>query len=224
MLTEDDTFKTVVAPSFRPDKALNIDKQGWREYIHNLSKVSGIEIKDLQTLKKALSARIDYFDKCGCRASDHGLDRMVYYEGKEDKINELILKGLAGEVVDTYEAEALKTELLVHCASEYARRGWVMQLHYNCIRNPNTKMFSNLGADTGFDCIGPDNGSRKLAYLLDRINMMGCLPKTIIYSLDPSDNAFIDTLIGAFQGNESPGKIQHGSAWWFNDNKQGMRE
>ena len=149
---------------------------------------------------------------------------MVYYEGKEDKINELILKGLAGEVVDTYEAEALKTELLVHCASEYARRGWVMQLHYNCMRNPNTKMFSNLGADTGFDCIGPDNGSRKLAYLLDRINTMGCLPKTIIYSLDPSDNAFIDTLIGAFQSNEIPGNIQHGSAWWFNDNKQGMRE
>ena len=92
------------------------------------------------------------------------------------------------------------------------------------MRNPNTKAFETLGADTGFDCIGPDNGSRKLAKLLDRLNNSGNLPKTIIYSLDPSDNQFIDTLIGAFQGTEIEGKIQHGSAWWFNDNKQGMRD
>ena len=224
LIAEDNTIDTVVAPSFRPDKALNIDKAGWKEYILKLSQVSGIEICDLASLKSALSRRIDYFAACGCRASDHGLDRMVYAVDSEENINKLIGRGLAGECVSADEAEALKTELLVHCAAEYTRVGFVMQLHYNCIRNPNSKAFATLGADMGFDCIGPDNGSRKLALLLDRLNSNDVLPKTVIYSLDATDNAFIDTIIGAFQGTEIAGKIQHGSAWWFNDNKQGMRD
>ena len=224
LLAEDKTFGTVVSPSFRPDKAFNIDKADWKEYIEKLSRVSGIEIKDLDSLKEALSVRIDYFAKMGCRASDHGLDRMVYAEADKKELDKIIARGLAGKEISSDEAEALKTELLVFCAEEYVRLGWVMQLHYNCMRNPNSKMFSVLGADTGFDCIGPDNGSRKLASLLDRLNSSDSMPKTIIYSLDASDNAFIDTLIGAFQGTEIAGKLQHGSAWWFNDNKQGMRD
>ena len=92
------------------------------------------------------------------------------------------------------------------------------------MRNPNTKMFEQLGADVGFDTIGANNGSHKLAKVLDRLFYEGALPKTIIYSLDPGDNASIDTIIGAFQGTEADGKIQHGRAWWFNDNKQGMRD
>ena len=224
LIAADPSFDVRVAPSFRPDKALNIDKVGWKDYIVTLSKVAETEIVDLDSLKKALSARIEYFDACGCRASDHGLDRMIYATATESEINAVIARGLAGEVVDTCEAEALKTSLLVHCAREYKRLGWAMQLHYNCMRNPNSKMFSLLGADKGFDCIGPENGSRRLAALLDRLYREESLPKTIIYSLDASDNAFIDTLIGAFQGTEIAGKIQHGSAWWFNDNKQGMRD
>ncbi len=224
LLATDESFDTVVAPSFRPDKAFNIDKDGWREYIAKLSEVSGVEIHDLATLKEALRLRIEFFAQNGCRASDHGLDRMVYAEATEECLNRLIERGLSGEKIGADEAEALKTELLVFCAGEYFRLGWVMQLHYNCIRNPNSKMLAELGPDTGFDCIGPDNGSRKLASLLDRMNLTASLPKTIIYSLDASDNAFIDTLIGAFQGTEIAGKLQHGSAWWFNDNKQGMRD
>ena len=224
LLANDDSFDTVVAPSFRPDRALNIDKAGWKEYIKTLSEVSGVEISDLATLKAALGKRLEFFSENGCRASDHGLDRMVYAEASEEEINALISRGLAGECISADEAEALKTELLVFCANEYARIGWVMQLHYNCLRNPNSKMFKALGADTGFDCIGPNNGAQKLAKLLDRLNSQNSLPKTIIYSLDASDNAFIDTLIGAFQGTECQGKLQHGSAWWFNDNKQGMRD
>ncbi|MBR6679630.1 MAG: glucuronate isomerase [Clostridia bacterium] len=224
LLAGDDSFDTVVAPSFRPDKAFNIDKAGWKEYIEKLSEVSGVQITDLATLKSALSSRIEYFDAHGCRASDHGLDQMVYAETDMADLDIIIEKGIAGEAVNKFEAEALKTELLAFCASEYVRLGWVMQLHYNCMRNPNSKMFAELGPDTGFDCIGPNNGSRKLGALLDRLNGNGCLPKTIIYSLDANDNAFIDTLIGAFQGTEIAGKLQHGSAWWFNDNKQGMRD
>ena len=224
LLAADESFHTVVAPSFRPDKALNIDKAGWREYIARLAQVSNTEISDLDSLKRALSVRIEYFAENGCRASDHGLDRMVYAEADTETINRLIARGLAGEIISPDEAEPLKTELLAHCAAEYVRLGWVMQLHYNCMRNPNGAMFEKLGPDTGFDCIGPHNGSRKLAALLDRLYRANSLPKTILYSLDASDNAFIDTLIGAFQGTEIPGKIQHGSAWWFNDNKQGMRD
>ena len=224
LIAEDDSFDTVVAPSFRPDKALNIDKAGWREYVAKLSEVSGIEICNLETLKRALSGRIEYFDAHGCRASDHGLDFMIYAEASAEELDALIGRGVIGEKISTAEAEALKTELLLHCAREYARLGWVMQLHYNCMRNPNTKMFEQLGADVGFDTIGANNGSHKLARVLDRLFYEGALPKTIIYSLDPGDNASIDTIIGAFQGTEAEGKIQHGSAWWFNDNKQGMRD
>ena len=223
LIANDSSFKTIVAPSFRPDKAFNIDKAGWKEYILNLSQVSGVDICNLTSLKNALSNRIEYFANHGCRASDHGLDRMVYNKLEDKQLDQIIKNGLAGKSVTEQEAEALKTELLVHCATEYVKRGWVMQLHYNCIRNPNTKMLNTLGPDTGFDCIGPNNGSQKLAHLLDRLNTNNCLPKTIIYSLDETDNSFIDTIIGSFQGTEAQGKLQHGSAWWFNDHKQGMR-
>ena len=223
-LAEDDSIKTTVAPSFRPDKALNIDKDGWLQYIGQLSMVTGIKIDTVERLKSALTDRIEFFHANGCKASDHGLDRMIFAVGTADENNTVMQRGLNGEKVTADEAEAFKTELLIHCAKEYARLGWVMQLHYNCIRNPNSVMFEKLGPDTGFDCIGPDNGSAKLAKLLDVLNADGSLPKTILYSLDSSDNAFLDTLIGSFQGTEVAGKIQHGSAWWFNDNKQGMRE
>lgn len=223
-LAEDKTMKTVVAPSFRPDKALNIDKAGWKEYIEKLSCVSGIQIDGLDALEAALHSRIEHFRAHGCKASDHGLDRTVYREADRSTVDAIIKKGLAGEAVSMEEAEMLKTTLLVFCAKEYARLGWVMQLHYNCLRNPNTAMFRKLGPDTGFDIVGPHNGSAELAKLLDALYMENALPKTILYSLDSADNTFLDTILGAFQGTEIPGKIQHGSAWWFNDNKQGMRD
>ena len=223
-IAEDESFKTTVAPSFRPDKALNIDKPGWTEYIEKLSEVSETKISDFASLKAVLKSRMDYFNEHGCKASDHGLDHMVYEDFSEPELDFIIKKGLEHKEVSKKEASMLKTALLVFCAGEYVRLGWVMQIHYNCLRNPNTEMFSKIGPDTGFDCIGPENGSTALARLLDRLNSEKSLPKTVLYSLDPSDNAFLDTLIGSFQGTEVPGKLQHGSAWWFNDNKQGMRD
>ena len=223
-IAADGSFKTIVAPSFRPDKALNIDKAGWAEYIANLSEVSGIEIRDYASLESALSKRIDYFSKHGCKASDHGLDHIFFAPADRDMLDDIIQKGLEHDKVTASEAAMLKTALLVFCAKEYVRHGWVMQIHYNCLRNPNTEMFNKIGPDTGFDCIGPQNGSEALAKLLDKLNSEKSLPKTVLYSLDAGDNAFLDTLIGSFQGTEVPGKLQHGSAWWFNDNKQGMRD
>jgi len=222
-LAKDKEFKVTVAPSFRPDKALNVDKDGWAEYIEKLSTVSGVEIKDLASLKQALANRIEYFYANGCKASDHGLDKAVYVKLSENELNAIMQKGFKKKSVSILEGDALRTELLIFCAKEYYKRGMVMQIHYNCLRNPNKKMLEKIGVDTGFDCMGP-NSSNPLAELLNELNYEDSLPKTILYSLDPSDNEFLDVLIGAFQGTEAKGKIQHGSAWWFNDNKQGMQD
>lgn len=223
-LAEDATMKTVVAPSFRPDKALNIDKAGWKDYIAALSAAAEIGIDSLDTLEEALRRRMAHFTAHGCRASDHGLDYMFYREGTREEADAILKKGLCGESVTREEAELLKTQLLLFCGAEYNRMGWVMQIHYNCLRNPNTAMFQKLGPDTGYDCIGPMGGAGELAKFLDALNLGDNLPRTILYSLDPADNTFLDTLIGSFQGSEIAGRMQHGSAWWFNDNKQGMRD
>ncbi len=222
LIAADPSIDTAVAPSFRPDRAVNINKVGFAEYINRLSGISGVDISDFKSLKAALGARIAYFASNGCRASDHGLDRMVYREATDGELTEILQKALAGESVSEEETEAYKTALVFFCAKEYARLGWVMQLHYNCLRNPNTLMLERLGPDTGFDCIGPNDGTRKLASLLDALYKENALPKTVVYSLDAGDNAAIDTVIGAFQGTEAKGKLQHGSAWWFNDTKDGM--
>ena len=224
LIKEEGKLKATVAPSFRPDKALNIDKAGWREYIDTLSQVAQIKIDGIENLKAALKSRIEFFNEKGCRASDHGLDRMVYAEADTKEVDKILKAGLKGKAVSADDAEKLKTHLLLFCAAEYNRLGWVMQLHYNCMRNPNSAMFSKLGPDSGFDCIGPNNNSAKLAKIMDALYKADALPRTIIYSLDGSDNAFIDTLIGSFQGAGVQGKIQHGSAWWFNDTLQGMRD
>ena len=224
LIAEDSDIDTVVSPSFRPDKAFNIHKEGWNKYIEVLSDVADVAIDSMATLKQALLKRIDYFDAHGCKASDHGLDKIIFNDVQDIDLDAVIKKVFDGGFATNEEAEAFQTELLVFCAAEYKRRAWVMQLHYNCIRNPNSLMFDRLGADTGFDIIGPSNDSLKLTRLMDKLNREKALPKTILYSLDPTDNQFIDTLIGAFQGTEVPGMIQHGSAWWFNDNKQGMRD
>lgn len=221
-LAADATMKTKVAPSFRPDKALNIDKAGWREYLKTLGDVVGKEITTIEVLKEALGERIAFFDAHGCRASDHGLDRTACRIVSDAEVQAIMDKALGGEAVTADEADAFRTHLLLFCAAEYTRLGWVMQLHFNCLRNPNSRMFEKLGPDTGFDCIGPYNGTAGLVALLDAMYSADQLPRTILYSLDAADNATLDVILGSFQGTEVAGKLQHGSAWWFNDNKQGM--
>ncbi len=223
-LSEDPAMKTKVAPSFRPDKALNIEKAGWHEYLQRLGEAAGTSITTIETLKSVLADRIALFDAHGCRASDHGLDRISLQFVSDAEVQTIMDKALGGEAVTADEADAFRTHLLLFCAREYARLGWAMQLHFNALRNPNTQMFEKLGPDTGFDCIGPYNGITDLAKLLDTLQLTDELPRTILYSLDPSDNAALAVILGAFQGTEAAGKLQHGSAWWFNDNKQGMHD
>lgn len=223
LLAKDESFKTKVLPSFRPDKAVNIDKTGFTDYIKKLAQVSEIEISDVNGVKKALTKRLEFFCENGCAASDHGLDYMVYMPADSDRVNEIFKKAMHGDSITQSEADMYKTAILLHMGREYTRLGVVMQLHYGVQRNTNSRMFSSLGADTGFDCIRTSDCSCALAGFLNALDADGCLPKTIVYSLNPHDNEMIDTVIGSFQGTQAAGKIQHGSAWWFSDTEDGMR-
>lgn len=222
LLTEDKSFKTAVCPTFRPDKAVNIDKDGFADYIKKLSAAAEIDIKTVSDVKAALEKRLDYFCSLGCRATDHGLDYVVYDPASEETVNEIFKRALRGEKISQSEADRYKTELMLFLGEKIAEKGIVMQLHYGAQRNTNTVMFNKLGADTGFDCISVKNCGEALTGFLNALNVKGKLPKTIIYSLNPNDNELIDTVLGCFQGTEAQGKIQHGSAWWFGDTKSGM--
>ena len=161
---------------------------------------------------------------CGRLSADHGLDYVMFRPASDMAATAALRKARAGEPLTREEAEGYQTALLLHCAREYARLGWVMQLHFSCMRNPNTKILKTLGPDTGFDCMAVTDSCSATYRLLDTLEQEASLPRTVLYSLNPADNAWIDTLLGAFQSPEIPGKIQHGSAWWFNDHKAGMTE
>ncbi len=223
-IAEDTSFETKVVPSFRPDKAVNIEKAGFLEYINKLSQVCGYKIKTVADVKKALTDRLAFFCENGCKASDHGLDYAVYSLADEKTLNKILSRALKGGTVSQAEADAYKTHILLHLGKEYSKRDVVMQIHYGAIRNTNTKKFELLGPDTGFDCISTRACGDELVAFLNALETKNCLPKTVLYSLNPQDNAMLDTFLGAFQGTEVAGKIQHGSAWWFNDTKRGMEE
>ena len=223
-LAADPTMETKVCPSFRPDKAVNIHKETFVPYIHQLEKVVGYEFSCIKCVRKALSQRIAYFDDHGCRASDHGLDYVPYVEATDEELTAIFKKAMAGEPLTRREVDAYITDLLLHCAREYAKRGWAMQIHFSCLRNVNASMYAKLGPDTGFDTIAITDSGEPLTKVLSKLYSENALPKTILYSLNPGDNAQLGTFLGAFQGPEVPGKIQHGSGWWFNDTKTGMIE
>ncbi len=223
-IAEDKSFKTKVVPSYRPDKAVNIEKSGFCEYIAKLSAVVGYEIKTVADVKRALTERLQFFFENGCKASDHGLDYAVCSIRPEAELDRILKRALNGESITQAEADAYKTAILLALGKEYHKRDIVMQIHYGAIRNTNTKMFNRLGPDTGFDCISTRACGDELVAFLNALETEGCLPKTVLYSLNPQDNAMLDTFLGAFQGTETAGKLQHGSAWWFNDTKRGMEE
>lgn len=226
-IAEDKSFTVKVLPAWRPDKAVNIEKPEYKSYIELLGKTARTEIKDYTSLKEALKVRIAYFADHGCCIADHGLTDIPYKCSYTDaEINEIIKAALSGQTVSAENCNKYKLAIQVFLAGEYTKNGWVMQLHYGCKRNNNTRMFNRLGADTGYDAIlGSDNGAN-LADFLDACDLNGefasGLPKTILYSLNPNDNAVIETIMGCFQEVSAISKIQHGSAWWFNDNKSGM--
>ncbi|HIS30668.1 MAG TPA: glucuronate isomerase [Candidatus Limivivens intestinipullorum] len=223
-IKEDDSFEVQVLPAWRPDKAMNLEVPTYLEYLDKLSKVSGIQVKSFADLKEALKSRMDFFASMGCCVSDHALEYIMYAPASEEEIEAIFAKRLAGEAITKEEGLKFRTAYMLFVGTEYHKRGWVMQIHYGCKRDNNTGMFAKLGPDTGYDCINNYAPSAQTADFLNALNEMDAMPKTILYSLNPNDNAAIGSILGCFQDSAAIGKIQQGSAWWFNDHKAGMTE
>lgn len=221
-IAEDKTFDVQVLPAWRPEAAMKIAAPGFAGYIERLGRVADMEITTFGELKTALTKRMEFFNGMRCRISDHSLDYAMYVPASEAEIEDIFARALAGEEVSYEEELKYKTAFLLYAGKEYVRLGWAMQLHYGVKRDNNKKIYRCLGADAGIDCINNHTPSAQLADLLDALNEADALPRTILYSLNPTDNAVIGTVIGCFQDEGCAGKIQQGSAWWFNDNKQGI--
>ncbi|MDR0383696.1 MAG: glucuronate isomerase [Spirochaetaceae bacterium] len=217
---------TKALPSFRPDKALDIAGKGFAEYVAKLGKAAGKTITSLDDMLEALAARVDYFDKRGCRASDHDLEYAPFEPAEanwEKKAARAFDKAMSGISAGPREAELYKTFALCFLAGEYKKRGWAMQLHMSALRSINSAALAQLGPNTGFDVIHDHPVSAKLSRLLNEMHGRGGLPKTILYSLNPKDYYPLATIMGSFQ-SEVPGKMQLGSAWWFLDSRDGMEQ
>lgn len=223
-LREDKTFTVQVLPAWRPEAAMKIRDKGFSAYIRRLSAAAGERIDSFADLKKALNNRLAFFDAMGCRASDHSLDYAMYVPASEEKVEDIFAKALKGQELSYEEDLKYKTAFLLFIGKEYKKMGWVMQLHYGVKRDNNQKLLRSYGPNAGGDCIDSYTPSAQLADLLNALQEEDALPKTVLYSLNPIDNTAIGSVIGCFQNGEEPGYIQQGSAWWFNDNRQGMVE
>ena len=180
------------------------------------------QIDSFAALTEKLLERLDYFCSLGCRVSDHGMEAVPFAPATEEEIEAIFQRRLNGQLPDAREEKQFKTALLLRLGRAYAKRGLVMQLHFGVIRDNSRRVFKALGPDAGVDSIGDQPSIKELAAFLCALDETGELPKTILYSLNPNDNTAIETVMGAFQTGEAVGKMQHGSAWWFNDHKQGM--
>lgn len=212
-----------VRPTFRPDKAMAADDvAGLNEYIGKVEKVTDLSISDFDTYLKALKQRHDYFDKNGCRVSDHGLEQIYAEDYTDEEISKIFLKIRSNAVLTDLEVLKFKSAMLVHFAKWDHSKGWVQQFHLGALRNNNRRMLSILGPDTGWDSIGDFSQGRQLSKFLNGLDTSDQLAKTVIYNLNPADNELIATMIGNFNDGSVAGKVQFGSGWWFLDQKDGM--
>ncbi|MGN0397200.1 MAG: glucuronate isomerase [Candidatus Fimimorpha sp.] len=222
IIAADERFDVQVLPAWRPDKAMNLEKPDYADYLVKLGEAAEMEIKTFTDLKEALKKRLAFFDSMGCRASDHALEYVMYVPASDEELEAIFAKRVNGEPITREEELKFKTAFMVFVGKEYAHMGWAMQLHYGCKRDNNVTMYNKLGPDTGYDCINNYAPSSQTADFLNALISTNELPKTIIYSLNPNDDEAIGTILGCFQNSDAIGKIQQGSAWWFNDNKTGM--
>ncbi len=221
-IAADETFDVQVLPTWRPDRAVAMEKADFNAYIDRLSEVSGIDIQTVADLQKALEVRMEHFDAHGCKVSDHGLPYVMYKPASEKEVEAIFAKRRAGQMPTALEMDQYKTAMMLFFGRAYTRLNWTVQLHYGVKRDNCTRVFKKLGPDAGIDSIASTASIDEMIDFLDALDQTDELPRTIIYSLNPTDNAAIGTAIGCFQNSGAIGKIQHGSAWWFNDHKEGM--
>ena len=220
-----DGFEVAVLPAWRPDKAMMVEQPiTYNQYINQLASVSGIEINTFNDLMVALDKRHQYFHDNGCRLSDHGLDTAFAEDYTADEIDALFVKVRVGYRLTSKEILKFKSCMLYEFGRMDHSRGWTQQLHIGALRNNNTRLFNQLGPDTGFDSIGDKPVAEPLSKLLNRLDTENKLCKTVLYNLNPRDNELYATMIGNFQDGSVPGKIQYGSGWWFLDQKDGMEK
>ena len=224
LAAEEETNGFRVLPTFRPDGLMGIDKPGFAAYIVRLGAAAGVAVHDWESLVAAATARVDYFHAVGGRLADHGMNSFTFVPATPDELAGIVVRALAGEEVTPAEAEAYQTALTLALMAAYERLGWTLQLHMNVFRNANSRAFTALGPDTGFDSAGDQPGLvSQIARLLDAAAGEDALPKTILYSLDASQWMALATLMQSFQGGVRQ-RLQLGCAWWFYDAFDGMKE
>lgn len=221
-LANDPGFPVQVLPTFRPDRAIHLENEGFADYIKTLGKAAKMEIKDLDALKGALLKRAEFFKANECLLSDHAFGAPEFGPSAKSDAENGFKKALSGKPLSAKEISAFHTQVMVFLGGVYEQLGFAMQLHLGVVRSVNTAMFRLAGADTGFDAIGNDLSVESVIRLLDRMEQQNALPKTILYSLNPNDNDRLAVAAGCFQRGPAAGKIQLGAAWWFNDHRDGM--
>lgn len=218
-----DGFEIKVLPTWRPDKAMAVEKpQDFRNYVEQLSKVSGITISTFTDLLAALRNRHDYFAEAGCKLSDHGIEHFYAEDFTGQEIDNIFNKVYGGKELTSEERAKFKSAILYEGAIMDWEKGWTQQFHFGVIRNNSTRLFNRVGADAGGDSIADFSQGLSMAKFLNRLDIHNKLAKTILYNLNPRDNDLVATMIGNFQDGTIAGKIQFGSGWWFLDQKNGM--
>lgn len=224
LLNQDETFKPLIAPTFRPDGALNIESASFHAWLDKLENVTAINIRNLDGFLDALKQRVDYFHEHGGRASDHDIRKLNYEEISKEAAADIFSKRLKDEPISDVEIDHYRAFMLKELGKMYADKQWVMQLHMGALRNTNTKMKNRLGSDTGFDSVGETSFAEGLSRFLDALDQEDSLPRTVLFNLNPKDNAVLAGMMGNYYEEGVPGKIQFGSGWWFNDHIDGMEK
>lgn len=220
-----DGFEVAVLPAWRPDKAMMVeDADFFNDYVDQLAEVANVEIDSFDAFLVAIEKRHQFFHDNGCRLSDHGLETAYAEDYTEDEINAIFDKIRSGNELNGGEILKFKSAMLYEFGIMDHAKGWTQQYHFGAIRNNSTRLFNQLGPDTGFDSIGDFPIAEPLSKFLDKLDMENKLAKTILYNLNPSDNEIYATMLGNFQDGTVPGKLQYGSAWWFLDQKDGMEK
>ena len=216
-------FTVKVLPAFRPDKALGVESpRDFNKWVGRLEASTGLAIKSFDSFLEAIRRRHDFFHQAGCRLSDHGIEH-PYAQGFTLKdVRKVFEKARQGRKPTPSETLKYKSAVMLELARMDAERGWTQQFHFGALRNVNSKAMATLGPDTGYDTIGDFEMARALARFLDGLEREGRLAKTILYVMNSRDNEVVATAIGCFQDGSLPGKMQFGSAWWFNDQKDGI--
>lgn len=224
-VADDKSFDVQVLPTFRPDKAMAVENTtAFNEYVNKLGEITNINIEGYPSFIEALRSRHDFFHDMGCRLSDHGLETAYGEDFTESEITSIFDEIRNGNDLNSEEIAKFKSCMLYQFGVMNSEKNWTMQLHFGAMRNNNSRLFKNLGPDTGFDSIGDFELGRPLSRLLDSLDTDDKLPKTILYNLNPRDNELLATMIGNFQDGSIPGKMQFGSGWWFLDQKDGMEK